>query len=97
MQIQMVKGSEIEEQTAIDTLDQIIRSVATESGMAPDDVENALSWLDESSADRMPRKMEMEEDIAAFARLELRGDPLLERLCRDECARRQMRRRRARA
>ena len=76
MQIVIAKGSEIEEQTAIDTLDQIIRSVATESGMAPDDVENALSWLDESSADRMPRKMEMEEDIAAFARLELRGEEI---------------------
>ena len=34
----------------------------------------ALSWLDESSADRMSSKMEREEDIAAFARLEVYGE-----------------------
>ena len=61
------------EQTAIDMLDHVIRTVSAEAGMESDFIDDAISWLDESQGWSVPslEKLVEQLEVQAFARLEV--------------------------
>ena len=56
------------EQSIIDMLDHVVRTIAADAGMEADQVDEAISWLDESSGPL--DKLVTELQVQAFARLE---------------------------
>ena len=72
-------GGDQSEQTAIDMLDHVIRTVAAESGMESDFIDDAISWLDDSQGWSAPHLEQLVEqlEVQAYARLEVNAEETL--------------------